>query len=511
MKNKYLSKIFLLFLFVASSGVSQTNYTVSVIPYEVYTTAATPITTSDDLYSGVIPIGFDFDYFGTVYNQLIISTNGYVGFNLGLASTLSPWNLNTQISQPNFTIRNSIFACYHDLNNSNQTGSITYSIVGFAPYRKFVVMFENQPHFQCSQLTSSFQLILYETYNFIDVQIVEKPICSTWNAGNALVGIINQDGTSTLTPPGRNTSSWYATLEGWRFARPIENEIYLYTVCDDNLDGFESFNLNLIKEAINYESPENVTIHETLSDAELGGNSLSGMDYLNINPYSQTLYAAFNGDVTAIALTVINCQNDYDLDTVSTDLEDVNEDGNLANDDTDGDGIPNYLDNDDDGDMVLSAFEYVFPAGRNLDQITNVDTDLDGIPNYLDNDDDGDGVLTIDEDYNGNNNPMDDDTNSNGIPDFLEENVALSLTDAIQLKKAIVIYPNPSENRININNGTAFSIDSFKLFTVNGSLVKELKNTDSYQNIDVSQLQSGVYFIAIDVNNQKLNYKFIKK
>ena len=62
MKNNYLTKIHLLFLFVINLGFSQTNYTVSAIPHQIYTSTATPITTSDDLHSGVIPIGFDFDY-----------------------------------------------------------------------------------------------------------------------------------------------------------------------------------------------------------------------------------------------------------------------------------------------------------------------------------------------------------------------------------------------------------------------------------------------------------------
>lgn len=510
MKNNYLSKLCLLFLLIANVNFSQTNYTVSPIPHQIYTTSAIPITTNDDLYSGVISIGFDFDFYGNIYNQLVISTNGYVSFNLAYANNFSPWNLNVPISQPNLNITNSIFACYHDLYNQNQVGSLTYAIVGIAPYRKFVVMFENQPHFSCSQLKSTFQLILYETFNFIDVQIVEKPICSNWNSGNALVGIINTPSAS-LTPPGRNTGAWYAEEEGWRFARPIENESYTYTICDDNLDGIGLFNLMLIKEAINVNSPESVTIHETLLDAETGVNALPGISYNNVNPFTQSLYAAFEGVIVPIALNVIECANDYDLDTVSADLEDVNEDGNLANDDTDSDGIPNYLDNDDDGDMVLTAFEYVFPAGRNLDEITNVDTDLDGIPNYLDNDDDGDGVLTINEDYNGNHNPMDDDTNSNGISDFLEANVALSLSDDIQLKKAIVIYPNPAENVLNISNLSTYSLDSFSLYTMNGSLIEEIKNTGSFQNIDVSNLQSGVYFITIELNNKKLNYKFVKK
>lgn len=510
MKNKYLSKICLLFLFALNVGFSQSNYSVAPIPYQVYTNAATPISTTDDSYSGVIPIGFDFDYFGTVHNEMIISTNGYVSFNLNLANTYSPWNVTAQIAQPNFTVTNSIFASYHDMNNSNQIGSITYSIVGFAPYRKFVVMFEDQPHFQCAQLRSTFQLILYETLNFIDVQIVEKPICTSWNGGNALVGIINEDGTSTLTPPGRNTSAWTTTLEGWRFARPFEVNNYYYTVCDVDLDGFESFNLNLIKEAISSESPDNVTIHETLEAAESGTNAIPGSVYVNIFPYQTTLYAAFDGIITPVILTLIDCANDYDNDTVSTDLEDLNGDGNLANDDTDGDGIPNYLDNDDDGDMVLTEFEYVFPAGRYSDEEPFIDTDLDGIPNYLDTDDDGDGVLTIDEDYNGNNNPMDDDINSNGIPDYLDNQVALGLTDN-QVKNLIQIYPNPAEDFISITNQSEWSIDNISIYSIDGSKVKELQTLNENQKIDVSNLQSGLYLIIIQTNNQTLSYKFLKK
>ena len=68
--------------------------------------------------------------------------------------------------------------------------------------------------------------------------------------------------------------------------------------------------------------------------------------------------------------------------------------------DTDGDGILNYLDPDDDNDTILTINE---PAG---------DVDGDGRPNYLDPDDDGDGRPTIVE--HGR------DDNHNGVPDEYE-------------------------------------------------------------------------------------------
>ncbi|RXR33052.1 T9SS type A sorting domain-containing protein [Flavobacterium piscinae] len=512
MINNYLSKIIVLFLLLTNLGFSQNNYSVSPIPHQVYTTGATSLATLDDRYSEVIPIGFDFDFYGNNHNELVISTNGYVNFNLENATIYSEYFFDTPLAQLNVNVQNSIFACYHDLYNFDDIGSLTYSTVGNAPFRKFVVIFENQPHFggQCSSNLSSFQLILYETFNFIDVQIIDKPACTAWMGGRALIGILNQDGTNSLAPPGRDTGVWTASQEGWRFSRPFENATYNYVVCDDDEDGIAVFNLNLVKEELSSGAPESVLIYTSQSDAEAGTNGISSSDFSNVNPNEQTLFAFFNGTITQVKLMVIDCNTDYDLDSIANDLEDLNGDGNLYNDDTDGDGIPNFLDNDDDGDMVLTEFEYVFPNGRSSDAGDPLDTDADGIPNYLDNDDDGDGVLTINEDYNGNNNPMDDDTNSNEIPDYLDNQVALSLTEN-QLVKLIQIYPNPAENFISIANQSEWSIDKISIYAINGSKVKEVNNFNNNQTIDVSTLQSGLYLINIQMNNQNLNYKFLKK
>ena len=65
-----------------------------------------------------------------------------------------------------------------------------------------------------------------------------------------------------------------------------------------------------------------------------------------------------------------------------------------SNQDTDGDGIPDYLDVDDDGDNVLTTAELKGEVTDPVDDNGRLDTDEDGTPNYLDPDDDGDGVLT---------------------------------------------------------------------------------------------------------------------
>lgn len=81
--------------------------------------------------------------------------------------------------------------------------------------------------------------------------------------------------------------------------------------------------------------------------------------------------------------------------------------------DTDGDGIPNYLDPDDDNDGLPTAEEL------------KADSDRDGLPNYLDPDDDNDGVLTAqelktDSDRDGVANYLDNDDDDDLVP-TLEE------------------------------------------------------------------------------------------
>ncbi|WP_373056053.1 hypothetical protein [Zunongwangia sp. H14] len=66
--------------------------------------------------------------------------------------------------------------------------------------------------------------------------------------------------------------------------------------------------------------------------------------------------------------------------------------------DSDGDGIPDYLDIDDDNDNVETSAELRNPDGDPTTGDSEYrDTDEDGIPNYLDTDDDGDGAPTRNE------------------------------------------------------------------------------------------------------------------
>ena len=123
-----------------------------------------------------------------------------------------------------------------------------------------------------------------------------------------------------------------------------------------------------------------------------------------------------------------------DFDTIDIATEDVDLDGNPANDDSDADGIFNYLDPDDDGDGVATSVETGDDDGDSVPSYLEhnaADTDSDGTLNYLDDDDDDDLILTINEDVNGDGTPMNDDQDSDSVPNFLESNIADTDGDTI--------------------------------------------------------------------------------
>ena len=122
------------------------------------------------------------------------------------------------------------------------------------------------------------------------------------------------------------------------------------------------------------------------------------------------------------ALNADDCNLDTDYDGVSDAIE-----YGQAGRDTDGDRVPDILDDDDDGDGVPTRVE----RGNGP---TAPDTDGDGVFDYRDGDDDGDGVCTngfspanplastcVDsEDRDGDGSPRSDDLDGDGVPDYLD-------------------------------------------------------------------------------------------
>lgn len=183
----------------------------------------------DDTWSDVIDLGFDFCFFGDTYSQIVIGSNGVISFDTSTATNYNGWNIDPEDTLPNndnpSLSEANIFGAAHDIDPS-VCGEVNYFIFGSSPSRMFVVNYTEVCHFSCNDLTSSTQIILYESSNTIDVNIFNKPVCDTWNDGNAVIGIQNPDDTIAYTPEGRNTGVWTATDEFWRFSPSIGTPSY---------------------------------------------------------------------------------------------------------------------------------------------------------------------------------------------------------------------------------------------------------------------------------------------
>lgn len=193
-----------------------------------------------------------------------------------------------------------------------------------------------------------------------------------------------------------------------------------YVVYDTKIDPFESLTLLFPTSTANnlIFNPE-VTPHEGV---------------LNINETSVRFnYRIYDGDpneliCAEIPSSSVNITEDYEASTggeisySSTFIDDDNDgipsenenqdpngDGNFDDaQDWDGDGIPDYLDEDDDNDNVPTKLE-----DDNIDEDDNPftnprNTDGEDGPDYLDTDDDGDGTITRYEDEDGDKNPVND-------------------------------------------------------------------------------------------------------
>ncbi|WP_090022419.1 hypothetical protein [Chryseobacterium oleae] len=168
----------------------------------------------DDLFALKLDLPFKFCFFNQHFEALVIGSNGMITFNVDQLGNINYPNVQWQNPNPGLS-KNSIFGVYHDLVfSSGDSSEIYYSTIGNAPYRKFVISFYEGRVAGCTDRSSS-QIVLHETTNVIEVFVDKKLApCPTRKFENALIGVINADGTVGYSPATRNTGVWQASQEG---------------------------------------------------------------------------------------------------------------------------------------------------------------------------------------------------------------------------------------------------------------------------------------------------------
>ena len=204
-----------------TDGTTTATYNVSSIAYApqaafngLANSEVAGFESDDDSYSSLIDIPFTFSYFGNCYSQLVIGNNGMISFNAANADGYNDWSVQPlpYVDGFNDSYQNAIYGVHQDIYwDQPADAEISWETFGTAPNRYFVASFNNLYSYSCTSTGSTFQMVLFETTNIVEVHIETR--CDI----DGTVGIENGDGTVAYTAPGRNGTTWNTTNEAWRF------------------------------------------------------------------------------------------------------------------------------------------------------------------------------------------------------------------------------------------------------------------------------------------------------
>ncbi len=193
MKFRY---ILLFFLFLTSNVIKaqppEITYPGTVV-YEGY---------YDDRAWGQFNIGFNFTFFGNIYNRFYVTSNGLVMFGSGS-------NDYTEDPIPSPSSPNNFIAPFWDDIVINASGKILYTSIGASPNRKCIIQWTNMGFYSSTVLMGTFSVILYEGSNNIQIQyrsIIDNTSARS-HGSSASIGIENSNGTAGVQYAYHNSSA----------------------------------------------------------------------------------------------------------------------------------------------------------------------------------------------------------------------------------------------------------------------------------------------------------------
>jgi hypothetical protein len=167
-----------------------------------------PNASSFDDGGDVVPIGFEFIFYGDSHTEIGISSNGYLTFGPDRSDFSND-------SIPFYDDPNDLIAPYWDDWSPNQGGTVHYQTLGTEPNRMFIAQWTNVPHYS-NQGSSTFQAILFEGTNCIEFRY------GSLTRVSPTVGIENQDGTDGISADPANVTQGTCVSFCPEFINPIE-------------------------------------------------------------------------------------------------------------------------------------------------------------------------------------------------------------------------------------------------------------------------------------------------
>jgi len=193
------------------------------------------VTLQDDANSDTTNIfgGANFSFFGNNHTDFVMSSQGFISFDLTLANVVSPGQFSNSLALPSAAANqpnNIIAAFWEDLDPSVGNATIETYLIGTVPNRIRVVNYINVDHFlnatNGSGDISTFQIVLYESSNIIQIhsEVLDPDL-----GGLHVQGIENATGTVAYTPSGRNNTNFSATNDYVAFIPKTQNFNYTWS------------------------------------------------------------------------------------------------------------------------------------------------------------------------------------------------------------------------------------------------------------------------------------------
>ena len=198
--------------------------------------------------------------------------------------------------------------------------------------------------------------------------------------------------------------------------------------------------------------------------------------------------------------------------------------------DLDGNGtIDGDADTNNDGEIQVSEAEAVFGLDVSANDITSMEgvlgfinlTSLDCSANHIINLNISNGNNVSLVNFNAVDNTalfciqVDDENYANNAPNWFKDNWAeysefcVLGVEELDLSSQIIMYPNPVKDVLTFDNTSSTEITSIKLYDILGRLVMLVE--DDFNQIDMSHVDSGVFFLNIETEKGVITKKLIKE